>query len=113
MTAGTHDRPEDGCSRSTRSGRYNRLKTSHPKKNIIARDSNGGIARVCTASDGHVAHSGIAKAPTQVQVLGESGRFLIESGLSDPNHSVVLDMSLDSLSCKRLSALAWVCSVVC
>jgi hypothetical protein len=46
------------------------------------------------ASDGHMAHSGMAKAPMQVQVFGESGRRLIDSGLSDPNHSIVLDISL-------------------
>jgi hypothetical protein len=42
------------------------------------------MSKVCIASDGHVAHSGMAKAPTQVQVFGESGRCLIES-FRDPN----------------------------
>jgi hypothetical protein len=39
---------------------------------------------------------GMAKAPTQVQVFGESGRCLIDRGPSGPNHSVVLDMCLDT-----------------
>jgi hypothetical protein len=44
------------------------------------------------ASDGQVAHSGTAKAPIHVQVFGESGRRLIDGGLSVPNQTVVLDM---------------------
>lgn len=54
------------------------------------------MSSVCIASDGYVAHSGMARAPTQVQVFGESGRCLIDRGLSAPNHSVVLDMCLDT-----------------
>jgi hypothetical protein len=46
------------------------------------------------ASDGQVAHNGMAKAPTQVQVFGESGRRFVDDGLSAPNHSAVLDMGL-------------------
>jgi len=68
------------------------LKTSHPKKNMTARDSNGGMSRVRMASDGQVAHSGMAKAPMQVQVFGERLRRLTDGGLRSPNHSVVLDM---------------------
>jgi hypothetical protein len=44
------------------------------------------------ASDGYVAQSGIAKAPTHVHALGESVRRLIDGGLRVPNQSVVLDM---------------------
>jgi hypothetical protein len=36
------------------------------------------------ASDGHVAHSGIAKAPTRVQDLGESVRCLVDGGAESP-----------------------------
>ena len=46
------------------------------------------------ASDGQVAHSGMAKAPTHVQVFGDSGRRVVDDGLSAPNHRVVLDMCL-------------------
>ena len=95
--AGNHDRMDNDCSMSTTSDRCRHAKTKEPKKNITARDSNGGISRVRTASDGHVAHNGIAKAPTQVHVFGERVRCLIGGGLSTPNHNVVLDMFLDTL----------------
>ena len=59
------------------------------------------------ASDGQVAHSGMAKAPTHVQVFGESGRRFVDDGLSAPNHSAVLDMRLpfkpEAVSTRRLT----------
>jgi hypothetical protein len=35
-----------------------------------------------------------AKAPTHVQVFGESGRRFVDDGLSAPNHSAVLDKAI-------------------
>ena len=90
--AGNHDCPDDGRSLSAAVDRWRDAKTKEPKKNITARDSNGGVCKVCIARDGHVAQSGIAKAPTHVHVLGESVRRLIDGGLRAPNHSVVLDI---------------------
>src|ERR1700736_1492757 len=90
IKAGHQDLFDDNSSMSSESGRCRRVKTSQPKRNITARDSNGGIANVRMASDGHVAHSGIAKAPTHVQVLGDTGCCLADGGLSVPNHNRVL-----------------------
>jgi hypothetical protein len=84
MTAGNHDRPDDDESWSTTSDRWRDAKTKEPKRNITANDSNGGISKVRMASDGHVAHSGIAKAPTHVHAFGESVRCLIDGGAECP-----------------------------
>src|SRR5882757_9200858 len=92
-SAGNHDSfPGNRSSTEPGSGRCKGIKTSQPKKNMILSDSNGGISNVRIASDGHVAHSGIASAPMQVQVLGDSVRCPADRGLSTPNHNVVSDI---------------------
>ena len=58
----------------------------------MTRDESG-------AREGQVAHSGMAKAPMQVQVFGESGRRFGDGGLSTPNHSVVLDTCPPTYGC--------------
>src|SRR6266404_3679889 len=93
--AGNHDRLDDDRSMSAPSDRLRDANTKEPKKNITARDSNGGISKVRMTSDGHVAHNGIARAPTHVHIFGERVRCLIDGGLSAPNHNVVLDMCLE------------------
>jgi hypothetical protein len=68
------------------------------------RDEIGLSRRNAVGSqDERVAHSGMAKAPIQVQVFGERLRRLTDGGLSSPNHSVVLDMCLDSYCVKPRS----------
>src|SRR5258708_33741372 len=81
---------------STPSERRRQVKTAQPKRNMTARDSNGGITKVCIASDGHLAHSGIAKAPTHVHVFGERVECLTDGELSSPNTRVVPGMYVDA-----------------
>ena len=91
-TAGNHARIDQNRPASPSSGSLIRVNTNHAIKNIIARDSSGGISKVRIANAGQVAHSRMDKAPMRVQVFRESGYSLAEGGLSVPNDNGALDM---------------------